>query len=52
MLKVLALINRAKKLINSSLKTEISNVVSPENIKDALSTYAKQMSEGKILLEF
>ncbi len=52
MLKVLALINRAKKLINSSLKTEISNVVSPENIKDALSAYAKQMSEGKILIEF
>lgn len=52
LIKVMKNISRVKKLINTSLKSEIRAIIKPEEASKAIIDYSNQMSGGKILIDF
>jgi NADPH:quinone reductase-like Zn-dependent oxidoreductase len=52
LLKTLAAIKKAQKLIHNELKTQINEVFEIEEINKAVELYSNNMSEGKVLLRF
>ena len=49
-LKTLASIKKAQKLIHNELKTQVNKIFEFEEINDAIDTYSNNMSKGKVLL--
>lgn len=52
MFKTLMNIRKIQAMINTELKTNIYQQFAPENIAEAIETYTKNMSKGKVLLRF
>jgi len=52
LLKTLAAIKKAQKLIHNELKTQINEVFEIEDINKAVKLYSNSMSDGKVLLKF